>query len=300
MQNGTQTRGYLLVLAAGSLWGTIGLFSTLLADAGMSAQLVALARVLFAALLLAPMLLLRGRGLSAFRISKRGLFSCILVGLFSQAFFNICYMNTIERCGMATGAVFLYTSPVYVALLSRLLFREALTPNKLIAILLNIAGCILTVTGGDLIDICISGFGLVMGLLAGFTYALLPILSRIGADKEDPLTAAFYGLLFGTLFLFLLVRPFQGQGLPTAPATIALILGFGFFSTAAAYGCYYAGISRITETSRIPVLASVETVVAALIGLVAFGQTIGTGKLAGIALVLCSIVVMNYTPRKRS
>ena len=300
MQNSTQTRGYLLVLAAGSLWGTIGFFSTLLAESGMSAQLVALARVLFAALLLAPMLLLRGRGLSAFRISKRGLFSCILVGLFSQAFFNICYMNTIELCGMATGAVFLYTSPVYVALLSRLLYREALTPNKLIAILLNIAGCILTVTGGDLTEIHISGFGLVMGLLAGFTYALLPILSRIGADKEDPLTAAFYGLLFGALFLFLLVRPFRGQALPTAPATIALVIGLALFSTAAAYCFYYAGISRITETSRIPVLASVETVVAALIGLAAFGQTIGIGKLAGIALVLCSIAVMNYAQRKRS
>ena len=40
-------------------------------------------------------------------------------------------------------------------------------------------------------------------------------------------------------------------------------------------------------------LASVETVVAAIIGLVVFGQTIGVVRVAGIALVLTSIALMN-------
>ena len=64
-------------------------------------------------------------------------------------------------------------------------------------------------------------------------------------------------------------------------------------SPALAYIVYYGGMSRITETSKVPVIASVETVVAAVIGLVAFGQTLGAVKILGIALVLCSIAVMN-------
>ena len=59
------------------------------------------------------------------------------------------------------------------------------------------------------------------------------------------------------------------------------------------YIVYYSGISKITETSVIPILASVETVVAAIIGLVVFGQGLGITKIAGIALVLISIAVMN-------
>ena len=59
------------------------------------------------------------------------------------------------------------------------------------------------------------------------------------------------------------------------------------------YIVYYGGISKVTETSRIPVLASVETVVAALVGLAAFGQSVSLMKCVGIALVLCSIAVMN-------
>lgn len=288
-----QNRGYLLILAAGALWGTIGFFATLLANLGMKAGPVAFFRVLSSTVMLALVLLIKGKGISLFRISRRGLFSCMLIGVVSQAFYNVCYMNTIEQNGMATAAVFLYTSPVYVALLSRLFFREPLTGNKILAIVMNIVGCVLTVTGGVFSEMRISAFGLVMGLLAGFTYALLPILSRTGASEENPYTAAFYGQLFGALMLFFLIRPYQNPGTEFTWQIILVLIGFGLIPSALAYIVYYGGMSRITETSKVPVIASVETVVAAVIGLVAFGQTLGAVKILGIALVLCSIAVMN-------
>jgi drug/metabolite transporter (DMT)-like permease len=282
-----------MVLAAGSLWGTIGLFATLLSNMGMSAGPVAFFRVLSASIMLALILLVKGRGVSLFRVSRRGLISCMLVGFISQALYNVCYMNTIEQGGMATAAVFLYTSPVYVALISRVFFHEPLTRNKIIAIIINIAGCILTVTGGDFSDMKISGFGIIMGIMAGFTYALLHILSRTGADDEDPFSAAFYGQAFGALLLFFLIRPYNGIGTAFTLPMLLVFIGFGIVPSAMGYIVYYAGLSRITETSIVPVLASVETVVAALIGLIVFGQALSITKIVGIALVLISIAIMN-------
>ena len=282
-----------MILTTGALWGTIGLFATFLSELGMNAGAVAFFRVLSASIMLALILLIKGRGFSQFRVSRKGLISCILVGFISQAFYNVCYMNTIEQSGMATAAVFLYTSPVYVALISWLAFHEPLTRNKILAILINIAGCILTVTGGDFSDMKISGFGLIMGILAGFTYSLLPILSRLGADREDPYAAAFYGQAFGALLLFFLIRPYNGIGTPFTGVVLLLLIGFGIIPSAMAYIVYYNGLSKITETSRVPVLASVETVVAALIGLVVFGQSLGIVKIVGIALVMISIALMN-------
>jgi drug/metabolite transporter (DMT)-like permease len=177
--------------------------------------------------------------------------------------------------------------------ISRLFFHEPLTKNKIAAIVINIAGCILTVTGGDFSDMRISGFGILMGVLSGFTYALLPILSRTGADEEDPFSAAFYGQAFGALLLFFLIRPYNGIGTPFTGVVLLLLIGFGIIPSAMAYIVYYNGLSKITETSRVPVLASVETVVAALIGLVVFGQSLGIVKIAGIALVMISIALMN-------
>ena len=45
-------------------------------------------------------------------------------------------------------------------------------------------------------------------------------------------------------------------------------------------------------------LASVETVVAAIIGLVVFGQRLGLAKIIGILLVLASIAVMNMKKKE--
>lgn len=293
-----QNKGYVMVFITGMLWGTIGLFSTLLSKLGMDSSAVAFFRLLSASILLIPVLIVKGRGASLFRISRKGLISCALIGFISQAFYNLCYMKAIELGGMATAAVLLYTSPVFVAIMSRLLFKEELGINKLAAIAINIAGCILTVTGGDLSSVKLSGFALLMGVLAGFTYGTLPIFSRFGADDEEPYTSSFYGLAFGALLLFFLVRPYNGMGTEWNLQIVLVLIGFGIVPSALAYIIYFGGLSKIKETSVVPVLASVETVAASIIGLVVFGQSLSPGKVAGIALVVCSILIMNLKKKE--
>ena len=288
-----------MVFAAGCLWGTIGLFSTLLQDMGMPSQSVAFYRLLFAAALLIPVLIVKGKGFRLFRIRPAGILSCLLVGLFSQALYNLLYMRTIKESGMAVAAVLLYTSPVFVALMSRIFFRESLGKNKVIAILINIIGCVLTVTGGGFEGMTLVGLGLLTGVGAGFMYATLPVLSRIGADKEDPFTSTFYGLAFGTLFLLFISRPWQGIGTAFTPGMFIVLVGFGIVPSALAYIVYFGGLNKVKETSKVPVLASVETVMAALIGLAVFGQSLSLIKVLGIVLVLCSILVMNQKNRKQ-
>ncbi len=289
-----QNKGYLMVLTAGTLWGTIGLFATILNNLGMEPFPVAFYRLLFASLLLMPVLLWQGRGIRLFKISRKGLISCLLVGIVSQGIYNLCYMNAIKLGGMATASVLLYTAPVFVALMSRIFFKEPLGKNVLIAIAINICGCILTVTGGNFSEISLSVFGIVMGILAGFTYGTLPVFSRLGADDEDPYTSAFYGLAFGAVALFFMVRPWRPEvtGITDYRMVLALI-GFGIIPSALAYIIYFGGLGKIKETSIVPILASVETVAASVIGLIVFHQMLSPVKVLGIAMVFGSIIIMN-------
>lgn len=289
-----QNKGYLMVLLTGTLWGTIGLFATILNNLGMEPFPVAFYRLLFASGLLIPVLIVQGRGFSLFRISRRGLISSALVGVISQAVYNLCYMNAIEQGGMATASVLLYTSPIFVALMSRVFFKEPLGRNVIIAIAVNILGCILTVTGGNFAEISLSTFGILMGVAAGFTYGTLPVFSRFGADEENPYTSSFYGLAFGALALFFMVRPWRPEvtGISDYRMVLALI-GFGIIPSALAYIIYYNGLGKIKETSIVPILASVETISASVIGLVVFGQTLSLAKIIGIALVFGSIIIIN-------
>ncbi len=292
-------KGYMMILAAGALWGTIGLFSTLLNNLGMDPAAVAFYRLLSASLLLIPLLLLKGPGLRLFRISKRGLLSCALIGFISQALYNLCYMQAIRLGGMGTAAVLLYTSPVFVAVLSRIFFKEPLGRRKLFAIAVNILGCLLTVTGSDFSGLSLAGSGVVLGLLAGLTYGTMHVFSRIDAYEEEPFTYSFYELALGALCLCFLVRPYRAElAAPFSPQIVMVLLGFGLIPSLVAYVIYFRGLNRCKETSLVPVLASVETVAAALIGLAIFGQPLDASKIAGMILVLLSIVLMSAGPQR--
>lgn len=133
-----------------------------------------------------------------FRIRPAGVLSCLLVGLFSQALYNMFYMRTIKESGMAVAAVLLYTSPVFVALMSRIFFRESLGKNKVTAIMINIIGCILTVTGGGLetLSFAGSGHGALAGVLADQGVSVL-ICGGIGGGAQEALTASGIELCAG-------------------------------------------------------------------------------------------------------
>ena len=87
------------------------------------------------------------------------------------------------------------------------------------------------------------------------------------------------------------------QGVNTAP-----VLGwsalFALLPTVIAYLLYYRGIQKIRDSSRVPVQASVECVVAVGIGVLALHETLGTVKALGIARVLGSVLLMNSGTQK--
>lgn len=294
-----QSKGYLKVFIAGLLWGTVGIWGTLLGRMGMDSMMTAFFRLLSASIILSVILLIKGKGLSLFKISKRGLISCMLIGFLSQALYNYFYMYSVHTTGMSTAAVLLYTSPIFVAILSRMILKESMTSNKILAIIVNILGCVLTVTGGSFSGVQVNMVGIIMGVLAGFAYALMPILSRIGADFEDAFTSAFYGLAFGALLLFFMAHPFTGVDFAFNLPMVLVLIAFGLIPSALGYIIYFGGLSQIKETSKVPIFCSVENVAAAVFGFMIFHESFTVAKVLGVALVFLSIVIMN-TNKKAS
>jgi drug/metabolite transporter (DMT)-like permease len=59
---------------------------------------------------------------------------------------------------------------------------------------------------------------------------------------------------------------------------------------------FMSGLAKPVETSKVNVIASMEVVVAALIGVGVFHEFMNGWKLMGMALVLSSILIMNLSP----
>lgn len=280
------------ILIAGTLWGTIGLFvRTLTGMEFGSMELVALRSfVTFLAMGLYLVLFKRGR----FKIRPKDWWCFAGTGILSILFFNFCYFTTINLTSLATASILLYTAPVIVMLLSLLLFREKLTVSKCLSALLAFLGCALVAGVNPETGLSVTPEGLLTGLGAGLGYALYSIFGRYALNRGyDTLTVTFYTFAFSSFgSLFLVDSPALVGKIVNRPESLPWILALGLVTCVAAYLLYTYGLTKV-ESSKASIMASVEPVVATLVGIFVFHETPTLWAAVGIGLVLASLVLLN-------
>lgn len=289
-------RNYACVFIAGSLWGTIGLFVKLMQGYGSSSSYTSFLRMAIGFILLVIITLVKD-GPKAFKVTKGTLISCILLGFVCQAVYNVVYSNAVNTIGMSLSSVLLYTAPVFTSITSFLFFKEKIGKQKFLALIINIVGCVLTVTGGHFEGLSFEVSGLLFGVAAGFCYSLTAIFGRLAADEGSPFAVATYNFLFATLFLAVF-HPWTTVENPLNLPLILAGIGFALIPTALGYIFYFKGLQGITESSKVPVVASVETVVATIIGILVFHENMRLGNIVGMICVVVSISIMNLKFKK--
>ena len=288
------TSKYILIMASGVLWGTIGLFVKLLDEEGSSAEYTTFLRMTFAFLLLLAITLAKD-GVKAFRISRRMLISCMLLGFISMSLNNLCYTNAVNRLGMSLAAAMLYMAPIFTAIQSKLFFREEIGKHKLAALALNVAGCALAATGGDFSGSTLSAAGLLFGIGAALAYSTQNIFGRLATDEGSPFVVATYNFFFAAVFTLIAAGPFSTVDDPLDPGILLCGFLFALIPTTIAYLLYFSGIQGLKETSKVPVLCSLELITATLIGVLFFREDFPLISMAGTAMIFASIVLMSRT-----
>lgn len=291
MRETTQKKGYLQVFLAGTLWGTIGLFVTAMSEYGASSALTSFLRIFFAFLILLTITVFKF-GWKSFLISKRDLLSCALLGLICQGIYNVFYSYAIVMTGVTISAVLLNVAPVFTALVSYLLFSEKITWIKKAALVMNVVGCSLAATGGHISSDSASFIGILFGVGAGFCYSLTAIIGRIAGSKTNAFVVSTYSYFFAAIFLGIFMKPWD---MSFHIKKEVWIIGFlyALIPTAIGYLLYYMGVQKIRESSKVPVIASIETIVASLLGMLVYQEQMKGMNFLGIILVMGSVVLMN-------
>ena len=280
------------VLSAGTLWGAMGVFVRKLGAYGFSPLQIACLRILFGALLF---LLITGvfqRDLLKIRLRDMGLF--LGMGLLSLLLFTVCYFTTIDLASLSVAAILLYTSPIWVMLMSAICFREKITRRKLLCAAMAFGGCVLVSGIGS--SASLSPMVIVTGLLSAVGYGLYSIFGTFALRKYQPLTVTTYAFLFGAAGALLLCNPIQIVRVISQtrnPGALVLLIAVTALVTAVLpYLLYTVGLNHM-RASAAAIMASIEPVVATAAGALAFGETLTLPAFAGIALVLGAIVVLN-------
>lgn len=287
-------QGIFFVALAAICWGLIGLFVRALNEVGYSSiQIVAL-RACGASLLLGLYFSIFDR--KAFRIKRKDIWIFLGTGLGSMVFFNFCYFGSIRRTSLAVAAALLYTAPAFVGILSRVFLGERLTKNGLVGIILAIFGCMMTsgiFTHLKVIDVP----GLLLGLGSGLGYALYSIFGKFAiARGYKSQTSTFYTFLIAMICTsFSLISRRENTAIHRLGVMSGKLLvslgGLIVISTVMAYILYTKGLENI-DAGMASVVASIEPVVATIISVALFGESISWNTAVGLICILSSTVVV--------
>ncbi|MBT9777358.1 EamA family transporter [Clostridium sp. MCC353] len=279
------------ILAAGSLWGCMGILVRSLNKIGLESMEVVAVRAFVTFFCMAAGLFFIDR--RAFRIHLKDLWCFLGTGVCSIVFFNYCYFRTISLTSLSTAAILLYTAPSIVMVLSAVLFKERFTLKKAAALALTFLGCVL-VTGGPGTASGLSAAGILTGLGAGLGYALYSIFGRYAIMKG-------YSSLTITLWTFGMasvgVLPFVslpgiGSCFTGGAGAMGTALFWIFVTTVAPYILYTAGLSHM-ETGVASVISSIEPVVATFVGVLLYGERISLQGGMGVVLVVGAIAMVH-------
>lgn len=278
------------IITAGCLWGIISVFVNLLKELGFDSMQCVAIRAFFAMVFLMVYLLVTDK--SKLKIKVKDLVYFIGTGIGSIVFFNYCYFQSIEIIGgAAVPALLLYTAPVFVMVLSAFFFKEKITKKKIAALLLTLVG-LGFVTGAFSGGERLSPAVLLLGLGSGLGYALYSIFSKFVIEKYDAVTITFYTFLIAALGAI----PLSGIVSRVSPLFctkgIVATIGLAFLCTVLPFLLYTNGLKSV-EAGKASILATVEPLVAAVVGAVFYRETFTVQKVTGIFLVLLAVLILN-------
>lgn len=280
-----------LVAAAAILWGVLVIFVKNLNNAGFEAMDIVCIRAYGSVFFLFPGLFLVQKKM--LRIHIKDTWCFLGTGVFSIVFFSYCYFRNVEVSSVAVSSILMYTSPVWVTLLSVLFFREKMNRKKVLALLLALGGCVLVsgITGGVG---NISLYGILLGLGSGIGYGLYSIFGRFALNKGyQPMTVTAYTFLFACVGVLPFVNiPSIIERLCQNPVLWLWALGMAFFTTCMSFSLYTIGLQYM-EPGRAAVLATLEPIVTTIVGTVYYKEALTLPMVIGIILVLVSSILIS-------
>ena len=279
------------VLTAGICWGFMGYFTRNLAVMGIGSEGAIVIRYLVAALLFAVILLVTDP--ARFKVKPKDLWCFIGAGLVSLLFFTFCYFTAISMMSLSAAAILLYIAPSVVTLLSVFLFREKLTRIKVLSLVLSFAGCCLVsgIVGGG---ITITLGGLLFGIGAGVGYALYTIFSRFALERGyNSLTINVYSCLLASIGALIIWRPFGTFTVMFSSwGNFLFCMITAVVTSFVPYLLYTYGLTGL-ENGKASVLASIEPVVASLLGIIYYHEPVSVPSVTGVILVIMAVVLLN-------
>lgn len=288
----------ILPILTGICFGSVGVFVRILYGAGFNNMAVLASRTIIASALLFIFISFRDRDL--LKIKKP---SDLLIlaggGILGMTLTNVFFNISVNALSMAFTGVLLSLAPAFVVLFSAVLFREKITPKKIICILLAFAGAVLVsnVIGSSLGRISLGG--VITGVLSGMSLSMTSIFTKLAIGRGyQGMTITFYSILTTAIVTSPLANwtaiiGYASSGFENA----GFLLLHAVITAALPYLVYNVSLNYI-EAGKAAILAACEPVAAMIFGLLFYEEQPSVLSITGLFITVIALTVMSIEKKK--
>lgn len=297
LQTSRPQAGMAAVLAAAILWGTTGTAATFATDVSpLAIGSVAMGcGGILQALLALPKMLSARRQIAAHWLN-------LLTGALAVAVYPLAFYASMHYAGVVAGTVIsIGSAPLLSALIEYYFDGQPLSRQWLTGAFSGVVGMVLLSIAED--RAAVSGnslqtlTGILLGLVAGFTYALYSWSARRMMHNGVNASAAM-GSTFGAGGLLLVpVLLLTGAPLLASTANTVVALYMALVPMFIGYLCYGFGLARI-KASTATTLTLTEPVVAAVLAVTLVGERLPATGWVGIGLIILCLVIITLPARR--
>ena len=281
--------GAVLVAVSAAAFGSLAIFARYAYADGMDTFTILFLRFALAALLMLILLIARGehlpRGATLLRLIGMG-----SLGYVGQAF---CYFTALRYASAGLVSLLLYLYPVFVAVLSAIVWRERMTAGKGLVLLLALVGTALTAgpAGGQTPGV----------LLAVAAAAIYSVYIIVGAQVMKSVTAVQSSVvIFGSAAaVFGALMAVNGPHPPMTVSGWAAIAAIVLIATIVAVVAFLAGLERIGPTNA-AMFSTLEPVVTVSLAVLLLGETLKPLTLLGGGLILAAVLLLTGGELRRA
>lgn len=230
------------------------------------------------------------------RVDKRQAILVLLLGATGIFSYNALFFSGLKLVPAGRASLIIACNPVFLAILSALIFRDRLRWLNVGGIALSLLGAATVITRGDLI----SGFGthfgrgelFILGCVA--SWIAYTLIGKVALKSLTPLVSVSYACLTGTV---LLIPPALHEGVLHIVTTCSWtawlsVLYLGIFGTVLGFIWFYDGVAAIGP-ARAGVFINLVPVSSILMANLMLGESVDHSLLAGGLLVIVGVTLTN-------
>lgn len=283
--------GYIYVLSAAFLFALIAVIGKTVINKGINVfDLLVLQNAASVILMLVYFIVVDIRKL---HLSGSKLKTVLIQGLIGSSCTTIFFYLALEKLNAGIASILLFTHPVLVSIYFMATKTKRITSRSNLALVFALLGSIMVINIFD-IDIAETPLmGLAFGILSSCAYAFYNVYADVKLKEYEPAVITFYTTLTITA-VSLAIHPgfFRFEFVMTLDLFI-YICELAVVSGILPIILLYKGIN-IIGADKASITATSELPITIILSFFALGEKMRLVQLAGILLIMCSIIMLQY------